>query len=92
MSDGFPLAIREAFKHGARGPQHDEALMSAAWGFDPTEIAVPTHLWQGTLDNFGSTPAMAEHLDNTIRSSELHSLATATYQSSPTTSTRSSPH
>jgi pimeloyl-ACP methyl ester carboxylesterase len=29
MSRGFPAAIREAFKHGAHGPQHDEALMSA---------------------------------------------------------------
>jgi pimeloyl-ACP methyl ester carboxylesterase len=72
MSDGFPLAIREAFKHGARGPQHDEALMSAPWGYDPAEITVPTHLWQETLDNFGSTLPMAEHLHNTIRGSELH--------------------
>lgn len=29
MSGGFPAAIREAFRHGAHGPQHDEALMSA---------------------------------------------------------------
>jgi hypothetical protein len=71
MSRGFPAAIREAFKHGAHGPQHDEALMSAPWDFDPSEIPVRTHLWQGTLDNFGSTPAMAKHLHDRIRGSEL---------------------
>ena len=71
MRGGFPAAIREAFRHGAHGPQHDEALMSAPWGFDPSEISVPTRLWQGTLDNFGSTPAMAKHLQSAIPGSEL---------------------
>ncbi len=71
MSGGFPAAIREAFRQGAHGPQHDEALMSAPWGFDPSEISVPTRLWQGTLDNFGSTPTMAKHLQSTIPGSEL---------------------
>lgn len=71
MRDGFPAAIREAFKQGARGPQHDEVQMSGPWGFEPAHIAVPTKLWQGTLDNFGARPAMAEHLHSTIPDSQL---------------------
>lgn len=45
--------------------------MSAEWGFDPAQIAVPARLWQGTLDNFGARPAMAEHLHHVIPDSEL---------------------
>jgi hypothetical protein len=71
MHHGFPAAIREAFKHGARGPQHDEALMCSRWGFDPADLSIPTKLWQGTLDNFGSRPAMAQHLHDAISGSEL---------------------
>jgi pimeloyl-ACP methyl ester carboxylesterase len=71
MRDGFPAAIREAFRHGARGAQLDEGLMSAPWGFDPAGIAVPARLWQGTADNFGARPAMAESLQAAIPDSKL---------------------
>ena len=36
---GFPAAIRDAFRQGARGPQLDEALMSNAWGSIPRRFA-----------------------------------------------------
>lgn len=72
IREGFPGAIRCAFRRGASGPQVDEALMSAEWGFDPAEIRVTTMLWQGTLDTFGARPAMAEHLHRAILGSELH--------------------
>ena len=68
---GFAAAIRCAFRQGARGPQLDEGLMSTAWGFDPADTRVPTRLWQGTLDNFGARPAMAEYLHQAIGGSEL---------------------
>jgi hypothetical protein len=66
------LIIREAFRQGARGPQHDQALMSAPWGFDPHDIAVPVQLGQGTADTFGARPAMAHHLHDAISHSDLH--------------------
>lgn len=72
MHNGFPAAILEAFRHGARGPQLDEGLMSAPWGFSPEQIAVPVHLWQGTEDNFGARPAMAQHLHKALPTSNLH--------------------
>ena len=72
IQQGFAAAIRCAFRQGARGPQLHEGLMSTVWGFDPAEIAVPVQLWQGTLDNFGARPAMAEHLHVAIADSELH--------------------
>lgn len=69
---GWPAVIRRAFRHGAAGPQHDQALMSAPWGFDPAALTVPVRLWQGTADTFGARPAMAEHLHGAIPGSHLH--------------------
>jgi hypothetical protein len=45
--------------------------MCSRWGFDPADLSIPTKLWQGTLDNFGSRPAMAQHLHDAISGSEL---------------------
>jgi pimeloyl-ACP methyl ester carboxylesterase len=68
----FPAAVREAFRHGSRGPRLDQALMSAPWPFDPGSITAPVRRWQGMADTFGARPAMASHLARTIPQSELH--------------------
>jgi pimeloyl-ACP methyl ester carboxylesterase len=72
MRQGFPAAVREAFRRGSRGPRLDQALMSGPWDFDPAAITVPVRLWQGTADTFGARPMMAWRLARTIPQSELH--------------------
>ena len=72
VREGFPRAVREAFRQGAAGVQQDQALMSSPWGFDPADISVPVQLWQGTADTFGARPAMAQHLHELIGHSDLH--------------------
>jgi hypothetical protein len=72
MRRGFLAAMREAFRHGSRGPRHDVALMSGPWDFDPAAIIVPVRLWQGTADTFGARPMMAWHLARSIAQTELH--------------------
>lgn len=40
----------ELYRHGGRG-LYDEALVLARrWGFDPSDIRVPVHVWHGDMD------------------------------------------
>lgn len=41
VRSGFAAVIREAFRTGARGAQHDYALMVSDWGFDLAQVKVP---------------------------------------------------
>lgn len=71
FSCAFPEVVREAFRTGPRGPQHDMALMGGDWGFNPAELTTPVTLWQGTKDSLGARPAMAKHLHQAIHASQL---------------------
>jgi pimeloyl-ACP methyl ester carboxylesterase len=42
--------VLEAFRHGARGPVHDAALLSGEWGFALEDIRCRVELWHGTRD------------------------------------------
>ena len=40
----------EVYRHGGRG-LYDEALVLARrWGFDPSDLRVPVHIWHGEVD------------------------------------------
>jgi pimeloyl-ACP methyl ester carboxylesterase len=46
-------------------------LMVSPWGFDPRQIAVPTHIWVGEDDQH-VPPAMARYLAKAIPGAALH--------------------
>ena len=43
-------SAEDAFSQGTSGPVTELALMSRAWGFEPSDIPVPTFLWHGEAD------------------------------------------
>jgi pimeloyl-ACP methyl ester carboxylesterase len=55
----------ELYRQGGRG-MYDEALvLTKPWGFEPADVSVPVHVWQGGRDD--TVPvAMAEHLAEVI--------------------------
>jgi pimeloyl-ACP methyl ester carboxylesterase len=61
----------ELYRQGGRG-MYDEALvLTKPWGFDPAELTVPVHIWQGGRDD--TVPvAMAKHLSEVIPGASLH--------------------
>ncbi len=63
----------EIYRQGGRG-MYDEALVLARpWGFAPTEIRVPVHVWHGVLDE--TVPlAMADYLVREIPSAQANIL------------------
>jgi pimeloyl-ACP methyl ester carboxylesterase len=48
-----------------------QALMVSPWGFDPHQIAVPSHIWGGEDDQH-APPVMARSLAETIPGADLH--------------------
>ncbi|MGF1473368.1 MAG: alpha/beta fold hydrolase [Rubrobacteraceae bacterium] len=63
--------VREAFRHGARGPARDALLQYGDWGFRPEEIRFPIHLFHGTDDRFAPY-SFAEYKARSIPGIELH--------------------
>ena len=60
----------ELYRQGGRG-MYDEALVLARpWGFEPAELTVPVHIWQGGRDET-VPPAMAQHLAEAIPDARL---------------------
>jgi len=55
----------ELYRQGGRG-MYDEALvLTKPWGFEPADVRVPVHIWQGGRDD--TVPvAMAKHLAEVI--------------------------
>lgn len=43
-------SFREAVRQGAIGGEQELKIYSSPWGFEPSEIKVPTGLWHGDLD------------------------------------------
>lgn len=48
--DNLAASVREAFRHGARGPATDLQLLSASWHFDPGDLRATVDLWHGEDD------------------------------------------
>jgi pimeloyl-ACP methyl ester carboxylesterase len=51
---GARLAVSRAMAeglHDTRGALAEYEIYDRPWGFEPADIAVPTHLWQGTADD-----------------------------------------
>jgi pimeloyl-ACP methyl ester carboxylesterase len=46
----FARLVVEVARRGARGAQHDTALMVRPWDIDPARIQVPVQLWHGEED------------------------------------------
>lgn len=42
--------LREAFRGGAEGVEHELGMFAAPWDFEPREVSVPVHLWHGEAD------------------------------------------
>lgn len=43
-------ASREATRHGGRWVAYEAIMLARPWGFTPSEVSVPTVLWQGEED------------------------------------------
>lgn len=61
----FARMVHETTHGSPQGAQHDTALMTSPWGFDPADITMPVHLWHGTEDR-NAPPAMAEYLSTVL--------------------------
>jgi pimeloyl-ACP methyl ester carboxylesterase len=50
VAEEVTTSIHEALRHGADGWIDDTLSRVKPWGFDVSEVAVPTRLWYGTED------------------------------------------
>jgi pimeloyl-ACP methyl ester carboxylesterase len=65
------IQIREAFRHGIKGPEYDLKLYTDDWGFSLSRIKVPVDLWYAPSDK--SAPlAMGKYYASRIPQSKLH--------------------
>ncbi|MFN2114268.1 MAG: alpha/beta fold hydrolase [Anaerolineae bacterium] len=53
--------IAEAYRSGWRGVAHDMRVLTSPWGFEPRDIGMRVHLWQGE-DDQNVPPAMGRYL------------------------------
>lgn len=66
--------VRESVRQGSRGFEYDISQNFERWEFDPREVNVPVHLWQGTADTLvarNSSAPVASLLQNAV----LHKVA-----------------
>jgi len=60
----------ELYRQGGRGMYDEALILTKPWGFEPAEITVPVHIWQGGRDD--TVPAaMATHLAESIPGARL---------------------
>ncbi|MCZ2857484.1 alpha/beta fold hydrolase [Blastococcus sp. VKM Ac-2987] len=50
VQQAFLAEVREALRTGARGAQHDAALLARPWGFRLEDIRAPVYIWHGEQD------------------------------------------
>jgi pimeloyl-ACP methyl ester carboxylesterase len=83
----FPLSQDDASSLAAavargladpRGAVDDYRVMGADWGFEPSELAVPVHVWQGDDDDL-VPPAWGRRLADVIPGSTLTIVAGGTH-------------
>ena len=65
----FAAAVAEGLRD-TRGVLDDYRIMDAPWGFDPSELAVPTRIWQGDEDRL-VPPEWGSRLAAAIAGSDL---------------------
>lgn len=61
--------VKESVRQGSRGFGHDVSQNFERWEFDPREVDVPVHLWQGTADTFvarNSSTSLVNMLQNAV--------------------------
>ncbi len=51
LATAFIDGMREAFRSGVSGANHEAGLYTRPWGFNLKEIAAEVHLWHGGQDN-----------------------------------------
>ena len=61
----------DAFQQGTRGPVSEQRIYVTGWGFSPSAIHMPIHLWQG-LKDINVSPAMGRHLAQTLPNCRAH--------------------
>lgn len=61
----------DAFQQGTRGPVLEQRIYVTRWGFSPSAIHMPIHLWQG-LKDINVSPAMGRHLAETLPNCRAH--------------------
>jgi pimeloyl-ACP methyl ester carboxylesterase len=75
------LALAAAIAQGLHhtdGVVADYRLMDRPWGFDPSELTVPTTIWQGDADEL-VPPAWGQRLHDAIAGSQLRVVPGATH-------------
>jgi pimeloyl-ACP methyl ester carboxylesterase len=50
LASSFILGMREAFRKGTRGANHDAGLYTRPWGFSLQDISAEVQLWHGERD------------------------------------------
>lgn len=59
----FSKDVKESVRQGSRGFEYDVSQNFERWEFDPREVNVPVHLWQGSADTLvtrnSSTPVVS---------------------------------
>jgi hypothetical protein len=58
------LSAKEAFRQGNRGPAHDARIAYRDWGFDLTDVPVPTVTGGGHVDLAGWDDILAACRDH----------------------------
>lgn len=66
--------MEESMRQGSRGIAHDSRLSYVDWGFEPSAVKVPVHIWQGSADTLVS-PRCAELFAERIPGATLHRVA-----------------
>jgi pimeloyl-ACP methyl ester carboxylesterase len=69
LATSVPAAVAEGLVD-TKGVVDDYRVFGAPWGFEPSDLTVPTHLWQGDADEL-VPPAWAERLAEAIPGAEL---------------------
>jgi pimeloyl-ACP methyl ester carboxylesterase len=61
----FIASMREAFRRGIKGANHEAALYTRPWGFNLQDIQVSVHLWHGGQD-LNVLISVGRHVSETI--------------------------
>ena len=69
LATEVPTAVAEGLTD-SKGVVDDYRVFGAPWGFDPSEIRVPTHIWQGDADEL-VPPEWGARLAEAIPGAEL---------------------
>ena len=77
VADQLTVAVTEGLRQAA-GVVDEYRCMATAWGFEPSDIAVPTAVWQGDADDLVPT-RWGTRLARAIEGAELHTVPAGTH-------------